>query len=109
MTSREFRNISVVDGILTDGDRPGNFAKVRSGEYAVGKINVSGDGTIIISPDAYADDVIAFVYGTIKKHPGISDDIKDHLKQFVDKMDDRAVAHHGYSNSSEEKQHVWRR
>ena len=60
----------------------------------------------MIHPSANADDVIAFVAGCIVM-TGIDNSIKVHLDRFLDAMDARAVAKHGYSDSLEEQRFLW--
>lgn len=105
-TSRAIRHALVASPPDADVARPGNFAKLAAGQYAK-HITVKEDGTIVIGPDAYADDVVAFVAGAIASNPTIGNPIKQHLADFVDAMDERAVARHGYSHSPEEAAFVW--
>jgi len=74
--------------------------KFPAGQYGK-RISVAEDGAITIDKKAYADDIVAFVSGAIDA------DIKVHLTRFVNAMDARAVARHGYSHSPEEAAFVW--
>lgn len=94
---------------------PSNFAKVATGDYVTASsgdnslVRVNDDGSILISPKAYVDDVGAFCYGAIRSNPTISDEIKNHLARFIDDMDVRALTRHGYSHScDEERTLVWK-
>lgn len=105
MTSREFRNTFSREG-APFVDTPSNCAKVQSGKYGP-NITVQSDGQIIISPDAYVDDIVAFSLGLIKNHRGISDKLKVHLGKFVEQMDIRAMTTHGFKDSPDEKEYNW--
>lgn len=108
-TSREFRNKAAKGQQPFAGDTPSSFAKVPPGAYGSEsvKIVVHDDGSITIPPNAYADDVVAFVASTINGHAGIDASIKAHLHRFVDDMDARAVKAHGYSRCAEERDYQW--
>jgi len=105
-TSRAIRHALVASPPAADVARPGNFAKLAPGAYTK-HIEIKDDGTIVIGPGAYADDVVAFVSGAIASNPTIAKEIKQHLVEFVDAMDARAVARHGYSASPEEAAFEW--
>lgn len=108
-TSREFRNKASKATLPFDGSNPSRFAKIPPGTYGTEgvKIVVNPDGSILIPPDAYADDVVAFVASTINGHGGIDSSIKEHLHKFVNDMDERAVNIHGYSGNVKERDYVW--
>ena len=108
MTDREFRNTFPTQAHPTDLDQPGNLCKIGPGAYG-DNVHVDEKGTITISPKAYADDVVAFVLGCMRKNPTVSNEIKGYLAQFLDAMDERAVTRHGYSNSKAEADYVWKR
>jgi hypothetical protein len=101
---REWRNRSQ-DG-LEFSDNPSNFAKVKSGDH--GLIRLDEDGSIHIDKRAYADDVVAFVLACIKNHPGIACNIKQKLGDFLNGMDERALKIHGYSKSPEQQAYIWK-
>jgi hypothetical protein len=96
--------------MLGDMSNPSNFAKLLPGTYGTTShalITVNADGSVLISPKAYADDVVAFVLGAIANNPTIAAPIKQTLADFVNKMDARAVSRHGYSDSADEKAYAW--
>jgi hypothetical protein len=103
--SRQDRHAFIASPAASDMKRPGNLCKWPAGTY--GKIRVDDDGTIVVSHKAYADDVVAFVAGAIESNPTIADEIKNRLRAFVDDMDARAVARHGYSQSADEAAFTW--
>lgn len=109
--ARAFRNhLARGVGINYTMSTPSNFAKVAPGNYTSDgetRVRVQEDGSIWISRNAYADDVVAFVLGCIRSNPTIADGIKLALADFVDLMDARAVKRHGYSNSQAEKDFSW--
>ena len=90
-----------------------NFAKLESTAYSSGSddstpiVKLCTDGTVVIDKRAYVDDVVAFLAGAIKSNPTIAPEIKAHLTRFVDAMDARAVARHGYSESPREAAFEW--
>ena len=98
-------------------ETPSNFAKIDPGHYTVYSeksdthhriVSVREDGTVEVAPRAYVDDVVAFCYGAIRSNHTIGDDIKAHLARFLDAMDARAVARHGYAGSSDaERTYAW--
>ena len=106
-TSRAFRNRFPTESSC-DPERPGNWARLPVGTYCAGKIEVRNDGSVLISPDAYVDDVVALAAGAIRLHPGISYDAKSHLHAFIQAMDTRALEIHGYSESAAERNYQWR-
>ena len=106
-TGRQFRNTWPVARHAGPLDAPGNMCK--SGAGPCGKnIVVNEDGSVTISRKAYADDVVAFALGCIQSNPTISLDTKLHLARFVDDMDARAVARHGYSYSEPDRALEWK-
>ncbi len=107
-TSREFRNSFPKTGALFH-ETPSNFAKIQPGTYGGvdETIELRQDGAVVIAAHAFSDDVVAFVAGCIRNHPGISPEIKAHLNRFVDAMDGRAVGIHGYSESPKEAKYEW--
>ncbi len=68
---------------------------------------VEEDGTFTVGPGAYVDDVVAFLLGAVKTNPTISGEIKGTLRDFLNRMDRRAVERHGYSASPKEKDYTW--
>lgn len=93
------------DPVLKAGIQ-GRFCQSLAGTYR--HIEVKPDGTIVISPKAYADDVVAFVSASIATNPTIDSSIKAHLTRFLDDLDARAVARHGYAADPNEAAVVWR-
>lgn len=93
---RKFRDESA-DGYPSRLKNPSNFAKVAPAHYGA-HITVWEDGQITIAPTAYADDVAAFVLGCIVDHPKVAIETKLHLARFIDSMDVRALAGHGYKD-----------
>jgi hypothetical protein len=83
----------------------GRFFQGLPGTYK--HVTVAPDGTITILPKAFADDVVAFVAGAIASNPNIDDATKAKLREFVDLMDARAVARHGYSANPDEAAVKW--
>jgi hypothetical protein len=83
----------------------GRFYQGPAGRFR--NITVQPDGTIVISPKAYADDVVAFVSAAISTNPNISQTLKDFLIDFIDDMDMRAVKRHGYSHNLDEASVNW--
>lgn len=70
-------------------------------------IQVTNSGSINISPEAYPDDVAAFLAGAQASNPHVSPETQKHLIHYVDAMDRRAVQRHGYSNSPAERDVAW--
>lgn len=107
-SSRHFRNEPGVD---FDAESPSNFAKTRPGVFWGGDkelVRVSQDGSVTFTPGCYVDDVVAFCHGAIASNPTIAPEIKTHLARFIDAMDARAMARHGYSNSKTEQEMTWK-
>jgi hypothetical protein len=105
MSSRQFRHAVSTTGLPFDASTQSNFAKVIPGTY--GPITVQENGDIVISREAYADDVLAFVLGCISSNPTIDPLTKQNLGVVIDMFDARAVFRHGYSGSEEEKNFEW--
>lgn len=109
-TSRYFRREAAhkarLVGTTTDADvKKSRFYQGKAGTFK--HITVQDDGTIVIDPKAYADDVVAFVSAAIATNPTIGDEIKQTLVRFVDLMDARAVDRHGYLANHEEALLKW--
>jgi hypothetical protein len=109
MSSRQFRHEAkngrlvpiAVNGETVEG-------RIFRGEVGVYKyIEVKADGPIVIGKEAFVDDVIAFLSACISTNPNITQSVKNYLIDFVDAMDARAVARHGYSADAEEAALVW--
>lgn len=100
------RNGQLIGGPIWKAGVKGRFCQALAGTYR--HIEVKPDGTIVISPKAYADDVVAFVSASIASNPTIADSIKAHLTAFLDDMDARAVARHGYADDPNEAAVVWK-
>lgn len=108
-TSRYWR-MSARNGTLLGTAMPDTMVKGRFYHGPVGgyrHIQVAADGTIVIGPKAFADDVVAFVSASIASNPAIDDAIKAHLTRFLDDMDARAVARHGYDHDANEAAVPW--
>ncbi len=106
--TREFRNRFPLEaGQYFNKETPSSFAKLHPGFYADGKIELKEDGTIVISPKAYADDVVAFVAGGMSTNPTLDQSIVTHLHHFLNEMDLRSFARHGYSFSPEQADAGW--
>ena len=88
-SEREYRlKFAVTDHEFVNN--PSSFAKVSVGSYG-NHIVVRADGNIIIKPTAHADDVISFVAGCIRNHPGIPKHIKQYLITFIGLLDQLSV------------------
>ena len=105
-TRREIRNTFPVNPHPSNPQNPGNIVKFGPGTYFNGCITVHDNGSFTVSEKAYVDDVVSFLSGAINSNPTISDDIKNLLKEFLNKMDERALLRHGYSGS-DEKFYTW--
>lgn len=107
---REFRNTFPMQPHKYDTKSTNNFCRMPVGSYGTKThdvVTVNADYSLTVSKRAFADDVVAFVLGSISSNPTISDDIKAHLARFLDAMDARALARHGYSKSEKEQAHTW--
>lgn len=108
MNSRQFRLNCITTKV--DPESPGPVVKGRIYQGPSGvfrHITANEDGSITISAKAFVDDVVAFLSQAISTNPTISNEIKNHLRHFVNDMDKRAMAKHGYSHSEEEKAVDW--
>lgn len=113
ITGRKFRRNAAHFKKLHCTARPdgtGELVKGRifqgpSGQYK--HITANPDGSITVGAKAFVDDAIAFFSAAISSNPTIDDGIKQHLIAFVDAMDARAVAKHGYSGSAEDAAINW--
>lgn len=106
-SSREFRNVYPTKNSAV-WESASNFCKLGAGMCGP-NIRVNEDGSMAIAPDAYADDVVAFVLAAIRGNPTIDTATKAHLARFLDDMDARAVARHGYSAASpRERNYEWK-
>lgn len=103
---REWRNTFPKTPPVSNPENPGNIVKFRPGKHFNGHIMVHSDGSFTVSEKAYVDDVVAFLSGAINSNPTISEDIKGLLREFLNKMDERALSRHGYSGS-DEKDYSW--
>lgn len=110
-SQRVFRNMMALGALLTYKETPSKFAKTLPGSYGTQKhndlIRLDATGDVVISKDAYVDDVVAFCFGVIQSNATIDASIKQHLANFVNDMDARAVARHGYSADEAEAAVVW--
>lgn len=106
MTRRELRNTFPINPPESNPENPGNAVKFGPGNYFNNHITVHEDGSFTVSNKAYVDDVVAFLSGAINSNPTISEKIKDLLRDFLNRMDERALSRHGYSGS-DEKNYSW--
>jgi len=113
-TQREFRNALArlpVESDVRSMSTPSNFAKLAAGTYGTRShpelVTVQSHGGVWFSKEAFVDDVVAFCAGALRSNPTVSPELKQHLADFVNGMDARAVARHGYSNSEAERAFVW--
>lgn len=104
ITSRYFRR-EAIKGKLIMTSEPGQRISGRIYRGCTGTfrhITVCDDGSIVIEPKAFVDDIVAFLSGAIETNPTIDPVIKSQLRHFVHLMDARAVQKHGYSHSPNE-------
>lgn len=88
------------------GTAPGNTAKLAPGTYG-SHFTVNADGSILVAPGAYPDDVLAFVLGCSLTNPTLSHNIRARLGEVIDAYDERAVERHGYSHNPAEAAYKW--
>ena len=115
-THRQFRNelarLPLDTPYIRSHGSHSNFAKLSTGTYGTDDTpalaEVRSDGSVVFAKEAYPDDVVAFVLCSLRSNPNVSDELKQHLADFVNGMDARAVARHGYAGDERERALVWK-
>lgn len=108
--ARVWRNTFPAQDHPTDLQRPGNICKIPAGNVGRKGIDVMEDGSIVIGPKVYFDDVLAFLLGCQKSNPGLKSEIKNLMAETIDAADRRNFEKggHCYNHSPEEANHNWK-
>lgn len=107
--SREARHEWAAENFPVDLSNPSNSFKIPTGTYGSQDftIDVKQDGTWVVPKEAYPDDVLAFMLGSLKNKPGIDPVIIAKFKDIIQRFDESACSVHGYEDSPEEKNYDW--
>ena len=85
--------------------RPGGI-KLPQGQVTQ-HVFVRADGSMVIDPAAYLDDVISVLLYAALLNPIMDEGVRVLLARTLDRMDARAVARHGYSGSEADRTASW--
>lgn len=94
---RENKGGGQIKSNLGPSNLPGNYGLIILGE----------DGIVRISPKAYPDDIVAWLYYMTKTNERVGPGIKRCLSDYVELMDQRAMKLHGFSHSEQAKALEW--